>query len=75
MIDPACKVCLGIGWVWENHPHRAWAEDLGCQCGAGMPSSVFELTASKSLTFVRYSMKHRQPEANVPVSLGQRAQL
>ena len=37
MIDPDCKVCLGIGWVCENHPHRAWAEDLGCQCGVGMP--------------------------------------
>jgi hypothetical protein len=20
MIDPDCKVCLGIGWVRENHP-------------------------------------------------------
>jgi len=37
MIDPNCKVCLGIGWVCENHPRRAWAVDLGCQCGAGMP--------------------------------------
>jgi hypothetical protein len=37
MIDPDCKICLGIGWVCENHPHRAWAEELGCQCGAGMP--------------------------------------
>jgi hypothetical protein len=37
MIAPDCKVCLGIGWVCENNPHRVWAEDLGCQCGAGMP--------------------------------------
>ena len=21
----------------ENHPQRAWAKDLGSQCGAGMP--------------------------------------
>jgi hypothetical protein len=37
MIDPDCKVCLGIGSVCENYPHRAWAVDLGCRCGAGMP--------------------------------------
>ena len=37
MIDPDCKVSLGIGWVCESHPRRAWAEDLGCQCGPGMP--------------------------------------
>jgi hypothetical protein len=37
MIDPDCKVCLGIGWVCENHPNRAWSQKLGCQCGAGMP--------------------------------------
>ena len=37
MIDPDCKVCLRIGWVCENHPGRAWTEELGCQCGAGMP--------------------------------------
>lgn len=36
MIDPNCKVCLGIGWVCENHPQRAWTKELGCQCGAGM---------------------------------------
>jgi hypothetical protein len=22
--------------VCENHPKRAWSEELGCQCGAGM---------------------------------------
>jgi len=37
VIDPDCRLCLGIGWVCENHPKRAWAEVLGCQCGAGMP--------------------------------------
>jgi len=37
MIDPDCKVCLSIGWVCENHPQRAWTDELGCQCGAGMP--------------------------------------
>ena len=29
MIDPDCEVCLGIGWVCENHPHRAWTDELG----------------------------------------------
>jgi hypothetical protein len=37
MIDPKCKTCFGLGWVCENHPKRAWDEELGCQCGAGMP--------------------------------------
>jgi hypothetical protein len=32
-----CTKCLGIGWVCENHPDRAWSDELGCQCGAGMP--------------------------------------
>lgn len=32
-----CPVCFGIGWVCENHPNRAWHEELGCMCGAGMP--------------------------------------
>jgi hypothetical protein len=40
MINPDCKICFGIGWVCENHPQRAWTEDLGCQCGAGMPYGV-----------------------------------
>ena len=37
MINPDCEVCLGIGWVCENHPQRPWSDRLGCQCGAGMP--------------------------------------
>lgn len=32
-----CPVCFGIGWVCENHSNRAWDEEIGCQCGAGMP--------------------------------------
>jgi len=36
MIDPDCRVCLG--WVCESHPQRAWTDELGCQCGVGMPS-------------------------------------
>jgi hypothetical protein len=27
-----CPNCLGIGWVCENR-----SDELGCQCGAGMP--------------------------------------
>ena len=37
MINPYCRICLGMGWVCENHPDKVWDEDLGCQCGAGMP--------------------------------------
>jgi hypothetical protein len=22
-------ICFGIGWVCENHPHRAWHDKLG----------------------------------------------
>ena len=36
-ISPTCPICFGIGWVCENHPKRVWSEELGCQCGAGMP--------------------------------------
>jgi len=25
------------GWVCENHADRAWSDELGCMCGAGMP--------------------------------------
>ncbi len=28
---------VGTGWVCENHPKRARIEEIGCQCGAGMP--------------------------------------
>ena len=31
-----CPIGFGIGWVCENHPDRAWHEELGCMCGAGM---------------------------------------
>ncbi|MCK1381144.1 hypothetical protein IVB33_30060 [Bradyrhizobium sp. 24] len=37
MTDPNCPICSGIGFVCENHPDRAWSEELGCQCGAGDP--------------------------------------
>lgn len=36
-VKPNCPICFGIGWVCENHPNRAWSDELGCQCGAGMP--------------------------------------
>jgi hypothetical protein len=34
---PECPICFGLGRVCENHPKRACSEELGCQCGAGMP--------------------------------------
>jgi hypothetical protein len=37
MINTHCPICFGLGWVCENHPKRVWSEELGCQCGAGMP--------------------------------------
>jgi hypothetical protein len=36
-MDKMCPICFGIGWVCELHPNRAWHEELGCMCGAGMP--------------------------------------
>src|ERR1017187_9558975 len=36
-MDKMCPICFGIGWVCEFHPNRAWHEELGCMCGAGMP--------------------------------------
>jgi len=30
-MDKNCPVCFGVGWVCENHPDRAWHEELeGC---------------------------------------------
>jgi hypothetical protein len=50
MID--CPICFGIGWVCENHPDRAWHEELGCMCGPEMPckcNSGEELDVSQVL--------------------------
>jgi hypothetical protein len=42
--DPNCKTCMGLGWVCENHPEKAWADMIdgvntkrACACGAGAP--------------------------------------
>ena len=32
-----CTRCQDFLWVCEEHDDRAWDEDVGCQCGAGMP--------------------------------------
>jgi hypothetical protein len=69
MIDPDCKICLGMGWVCENHPRRAWVEDLAVNAERGCSVHVFALTASKSLTLVRYLKKDRQPEISALPSL------
>lgn len=37
MTNPNCPICFRIGFFCENHPDRAWSEELGCQCGAGEP--------------------------------------
>jgi hypothetical protein len=49
---------LGIGWVCENHPQRAWAKELGCQCGAGMPCECLRAEVGFGLMRVH----HYQPE-------------
>jgi hypothetical protein len=36
-MDKHCLYCFGIGWVCENRPDKAWHDELGCMCGAGMP--------------------------------------
>jgi hypothetical protein len=36
-MDKDCPICSGIGWVCENHPDKAWHDEVGCTCGAGMP--------------------------------------
>jgi hypothetical protein len=36
-MDEKCALCLGLGWVCENHPDRPWDDERGCTCGAGMP--------------------------------------
>jgi hypothetical protein len=41
-MNPKCACCKGLGWVCENHPHMAWSDELGCQCGAGMPCECNE---------------------------------
>ena len=70
MIDPDCNVCLGIGWVYENHPN--WAVSAAREC----PVNVFALTVSKSLTLVRYLKKDRQHEISVsPFGAAQAATL
>jgi hypothetical protein len=40
--DPNCQLCLGVGWVCEGHPDKAWGGMTGpmdgsCECGPGMP--------------------------------------
>jgi DUF2934 family protein len=31
-----CPICLGIGWVCENHSGTAFDFELGCICGEAM---------------------------------------
>jgi hypothetical protein len=34
-MNPRCPICLGVGWVCENHPDLPWSDELRCQCGSG----------------------------------------
>ena len=43
MIDPDCKVCLGVGWVCENHRQRAWTEELGYSAALECRVNAFAL--------------------------------
>jgi hypothetical protein len=44
MIDPGCKVRLGIGWVCENHPRRAGRRNWDVNADQECHASVFALT-------------------------------
>jgi len=58
MIDPDCRVCLG--WVCESHPQRAWTDELGCQCGVGIPCECQwknPLRAEWSRTVIRWGRR------------------
>lgn len=37
MIGKNSSVCFGMGRICENHPDKAWDEEIGCERGAGMP--------------------------------------
>jgi hypothetical protein len=37
-MNDGCPICCGIGWVCENHPEKAFDDELGCTCSDGMPS-------------------------------------
>jgi hypothetical protein len=39
-----CSICYGIGWVCENHPDKAFDDELGCICGEGMPCECNDST-------------------------------
>ena len=54
MINPKCPVCLGLGWVCENHPDRAWDTDIGCECGAGVPCECQRANGLEQLTSVKF---------------------
>lgn len=38
----ACPVCHGARWVCERHPRLAWPDQ--CDCGAGKPCPVCNMT-------------------------------
>lgn len=33
MTNKKCPICLGIGWVCENHITMPWDDELGCTRG------------------------------------------
>ena len=42
---PLCPNCLGERFVCENHPRLAWPSE--CDCGAGMPCPVCNLSPGR----------------------------
>lgn len=40
-VRPGCEVCMGTGWVCEDHPNKPWdwPAPVGCDLahGPGMP--------------------------------------
>ena len=66
-MDPKCPVCLGIGWVCENHPDRAWSEEFGCQCGAGMPCECFRADGLEEPDISQVIMRDRSTKLTPPL--------
>lgn len=46
MTSPNCPICFGIGFVCENHPDRAWSEELGCQSAPVSGARAIDQTIS-----------------------------
>jgi hypothetical protein len=60
-------MCFGFGWVYENHPNRAWDAKLGCMCGAGMPCECNELEQPVTSEVIESEEGTRHKERVMPI--------